>query len=186
MQKERGAFWRGWWWWGVRLNAPGSSRLNPETETEEMERGERHAHGRTTEPADMGGGRRRLRWILLLLFALSVQPQAVCAVGTFELQIRHFQNAQGLLHTGECCDLQASGGQHCSARTSVTPSSGPASRSTGCASTRSARARLGLAARGSWAATLKRCAIMDTKEEVVVEEEEEEEEEDQKGLMDTL
>lgn len=34
----------------------------------------------------------------------------------FELQIRHFQNPHGRLQTGECCDLQASGAQHCSAR----------------------------------------------------------------------
>lgn len=34
----------------------------------------------------------------------------------FELQIRHFQNSHGLLQTGDCCDLQASGGQRCSAR----------------------------------------------------------------------
>lgn len=34
----------------------------------------------------------------------------------FELQIRHFQNPHGLLQTGDCCDLQASGGQRCSSR----------------------------------------------------------------------
>uniref|UniRef100_A0A665UE81 Notch ligand N-terminal domain-containing protein n=1 Tax=Echeneis naucrates TaxID=173247 RepID=A0A665UE81_ECHNA len=42
--------------------------------------------------------------------------QAVYAVGMFELQIRHFQNPHGLLQTGDCCDLQATGGQRCSAR----------------------------------------------------------------------
>ncbi|CAB1348553.1 unnamed protein product [Coregonus sp. 'balchen'] len=42
------------------------------------------------------------------------QRQAVCAVGMFELQIRHFQNPQGVLQSGECCDLQATGGQRCS------------------------------------------------------------------------
>lgn len=42
--------------------------------------------------------------------------QAVCASGMFELQIRHFQNPHGLLQTGDCCDLQTSGGQRCSAR----------------------------------------------------------------------
>ncbi|MEQ2204767.1 hypothetical protein XENOCAPTIV_018260, partial [Xenoophorus captivus] len=41
---------------------------------------------------------------------------AVCAAGMFELQIRHFQNPHGFLQTGDCCDLQASGGQRCSAR----------------------------------------------------------------------
>lgn len=46
----------------------------------------------------------------------SLWTQAVCAVGMFELQIRHFQNPHGLLQTGDCCDLQASGGQRCSAR----------------------------------------------------------------------
>uniref|UniRef100_A0A8C6PL96 Notch ligand N-terminal domain-containing protein n=1 Tax=Nothobranchius furzeri TaxID=105023 RepID=A0A8C6PL96_NOTFU len=40
----------------------------------------------------------------------------VCAVGMFELQICHFQNPHGLLQTGDCCDLQTSGGQRCSAR----------------------------------------------------------------------
>lgn len=34
----------------------------------------------------------------------------------FELQIRNFQNLYGLLQTGDCCDLQASRGQDCSAR----------------------------------------------------------------------
>lgn len=40
----------------------------------------------------------------------------MCAVGVFELQIRHFQNPNGLLQTGACCDLLANGGQRCSAR----------------------------------------------------------------------
>ncbi|KAJ3590528.1 hypothetical protein NHX12_008478 [Muraenolepis orangiensis] len=75
------------------------------------------AHGPTPRSARRGQPPPRLRWSIVLLFALSVQPQAVCAVGIFELQIRHFQNTQGLLQTGECCDLQASGGQqHCSVR----------------------------------------------------------------------
>ncbi|KAK1900104.1 Protein jagged-1b [Dissostichus eleginoides] len=34
----------------------------------------------------------------------------------FELQIYYYQNPLGLLQTGDCCDLQASGGQRCSAR----------------------------------------------------------------------
>lgn len=46
----------------------------------------------------------------------SLWTQSVCAVGMFELQIRHFQNPHGLLQTGDCCDLQTSGGQRCSAR----------------------------------------------------------------------
>lgn len=46
----------------------------------------------------------------------SLSTQAVCAVGMFELQIRHFQNPYGLLQTGDCCDLQASGGQRCSGK----------------------------------------------------------------------
>lgn len=42
--------------------------------------------------------------------------QTVCAVGMFELQIHHFQNPHGFLQNGDCCDLQSSGGQRCSAR----------------------------------------------------------------------
>uniref|UniRef100_G3P5W0 Delta-like protein n=1 Tax=Gasterosteus aculeatus TaxID=69293 RepID=G3P5W0_GASAC len=42
--------------------------------------------------------------------------QAVCAVGMFELQIHYFENPLGLLQNGDCCDLQAGGGQRCSAR----------------------------------------------------------------------
>lgn len=86
-----------------------------------MDRGGRSGHlpaeEITGEPA-MGRGRLRLRsrWAVILLVALTIQPQAVCAVGMFELQIRHFQNPYGLLLTGDCCDLQAGGGQRCSAR----------------------------------------------------------------------
>lgn len=49
-------------------------------------------------------------------FFSSLWAQAVCAAGMFELQIRHFQNPHGFLQTGDCCDLQATGGQHCSPR----------------------------------------------------------------------
>uniref|UniRef100_A0A3Q3JSI4 Notch ligand N-terminal domain-containing protein n=1 Tax=Monopterus albus TaxID=43700 RepID=A0A3Q3JSI4_MONAL len=52
----------------------------------------------------------------LRLSHFSLWTQAVHAVGMFELQIRHFQNPHGLLQTGHCCDLQASGGQRCSSR----------------------------------------------------------------------
>lgn len=49
--------------------------------------------------------------------SLPLPGQAVCAVGMFELQIRHFQNLHGVLLTGDCCDMQASGSnQRCSAR----------------------------------------------------------------------
>lgn len=34
----------------------------------------------------------------------------------FELQIHYFENPLGLLQNGDCCDLQAGGGQRCSAR----------------------------------------------------------------------
>lgn len=51
-----------------------------------------------------------------LFLLLSFWTQDVCAAGMFELQIRHFQNPHGLLQTGDCCDLQGSEGQHCSAR----------------------------------------------------------------------
>ncbi|XP_068601845.1 protein jagged-1b [Brachionichthys hirsutus] len=78
--------------------------------------GSRKITGRT----DMRSGRQRahlhLQGALLVLLALTVQPQDVFAVGMFELQIRHFQNPHGLLLTGDCCDLQASGGQRCSVR----------------------------------------------------------------------
>ncbi|XP_030599717.1 protein jagged-1b [Archocentrus centrarchus] len=67
---------------------------------------------------DMRAGRHQghfhLQRTLIFLVALTVQPQGVCAVGMFELQIRHFQNPHGHLQTEECCDVQASGGQRCS------------------------------------------------------------------------
>ncbi|KAK6295657.1 hypothetical protein J4Q44_G00333700 [Coregonus suidteri] len=84
------------------------------------------AHGRKPVDCCSGGARSSARtemrkdrrrgqqWTAIFLFALSLQPQAVCAVGMFELQIRHFQNPQGVLQSGECCDLQATGGQRCS------------------------------------------------------------------------
>ncbi|KAF7668932.1 hypothetical protein LDENG_00269360 [Lucifuga dentata] len=61
-------------------------------------------------------GHLHLQRTVMFLVVLMIQPQAICAVGMFELQIHHFQNPQGLLQTGECCDLQASGGQRCSVR----------------------------------------------------------------------
>lgn len=39
--------------------------------------------------------------------------QAVHAVGMFELQISQWQNTLGILQSGQCCDLQSSGGQRC-------------------------------------------------------------------------
>lgn len=38
----------------------------------------------------------------------------MCAVGTFEVEIRQWLNPQGFLQSGQCCDLQVSGGQRCS------------------------------------------------------------------------
>uniref|UniRef100_A0A3Q4BCM6 Notch ligand N-terminal domain-containing protein n=1 Tax=Mola mola TaxID=94237 RepID=A0A3Q4BCM6_MOLML len=58
----------------------------------------------------------RCNFVLSTLPSSSLWTQDVCAVGMFELQIRYFQNPYGLLQTGDCCDLQASGGQRCSAR----------------------------------------------------------------------
>ncbi|GAA6091283.1 protein jagged-1b isoform X1 [Tachysurus ichikawai] len=60
----------------------------------------------------------------LELFILCFEPQftslsafktkeAVHAVGMFELQIRQWQNSLGILHNGQCCDLQSSRGQRC-------------------------------------------------------------------------
>ncbi|XP_015225793.1 PREDICTED: protein jagged-1b-like isoform X2 [Cyprinodon variegatus] len=79
------------------------------------------AHKITLMDPGNGGERIRrthlhLQRTVVLLAVLTVQPQAVCSAGMFELQIRHFHNPHGFLQTGNCCDLQASGGQHCSAR----------------------------------------------------------------------
>uniref|UniRef100_A0A3P8WP54 Notch ligand N-terminal domain-containing protein n=1 Tax=Cynoglossus semilaevis TaxID=244447 RepID=A0A3P8WP54_CYNSE len=95
----------------------------------------RGAHGRTRlDPrnwsakinprADMWRDRHRphlhlhlhLHRLVIFLVALTMHPQTVCAVGMFELQIHHFQNPHGFLQNGDCCDLQSSGGQRCSAR----------------------------------------------------------------------
>ncbi|KAI4874357.1 hypothetical protein NFI96_022214 [Prochilodus magdalenae] len=51
----------------------------------------------------------------LLLLALAAHAQVVRAVGSFELQIHQWQNSLGILHSGQCCDLQAGGGQRCPA-----------------------------------------------------------------------
>ncbi|XP_047451181.1 protein jagged-1b isoform X2 [Mugil cephalus] len=76
--------------------------------------------GEISQKPDVGTQRHRghlhLHRTVIFLVALTIQPQAVFAVGMFELQIHHFQNPHGLLQTGDCCDLQASGGQRCSAR----------------------------------------------------------------------
>uniref|UniRef100_A0A3B5AD08 Delta-like protein n=1 Tax=Stegastes partitus TaxID=144197 RepID=A0A3B5AD08_9TELE len=48
--------------------------------------------------------------------AALIADNTLIAVGMFELQIRHFHNPHGLLQNGDCCDLQTSGGQRCSAR----------------------------------------------------------------------
>ncbi|XP_026229977.1 protein jagged-1-like [Anabas testudineus] len=80
----------------------------------------RNGRGKITAKSHMKAERHRghlhLQRTLIVLIALTLQPQTVCAAGMFELQIRHFQNPHGLLQTGDCCDLQASGGQRCSAR----------------------------------------------------------------------
>ncbi|KAM4567190.1 uncharacterized protein PAE49_010605 isoform 2-T2 [Odontesthes bonariensis] len=73
-------------------------------------------NGKPEMRAERLRGDLHLRRTMIFLLALTIQPQAVCAVGMFELQIRHFQNPHGLLQTGDCCDLQTSGGQRCSAR----------------------------------------------------------------------
>ncbi|XP_035478543.2 protein jagged-1b [Scophthalmus maximus] len=72
--------------------------------------------GRTDMKCHRHPGHLHLQPTVIFLVALTIQPQAVCASGMFELQIRHFQNPHGLLQTGDCCDLQTSGGQRCSAR----------------------------------------------------------------------
>ncbi|XP_056622392.1 protein jagged-1b isoform X2 [Triplophysa dalaica] len=54
------------------------------------------------------------QWTVIFLVSLALQPQVACALGTFEVQIRHWLNPQGTLQNGECCDPQVSGGQRCS------------------------------------------------------------------------
>ncbi|TSK38354.1 Protein jagged-1b [Bagarius yarrelli] len=58
----------------------------------------------------MDRGHRRIAFFLL---ALAFHAVAVHAVGMFELQIRQWQNTPGVLQSGQCCDLQSSGGQRC-------------------------------------------------------------------------
>ncbi|XP_029302965.1 protein jagged-1 isoform X2 [Cottoperca gobio] len=80
----------------------------------------KNGSGKITGKPDMRSdqlrGHLHLQRTVIFLIALTIQPQAVCAVGMFELQIYYFQNPLGLLQTGDCCDLQGSGGQRCSAR----------------------------------------------------------------------
>ncbi|TNN80414.1 Protein jagged-1 [Liparis tanakae] len=66
--------------------------------------------------SDPPRGHLHLQRAVVFLVALTIQPQAVCAVGMFELQIHYFENPLGLLHSGDCCDLRAGSGQRCSAR----------------------------------------------------------------------
>ncbi|KAM9319202.1 protein jagged-2 isoform 3-T3 [Pholidichthys leucotaenia] len=73
-------------------------------------------HGKPCTSAEPHRGLVHLQQALIFLVALTLQPQSTSAVGMFELQIRHFQNPHGLLQTGDCCDLQSSSGQRCSAR----------------------------------------------------------------------
>ncbi|XP_076138149.1 uncharacterized protein LOC143121600 isoform X1 [Alosa pseudoharengus] len=63
---------------------------------------------RTTRHKERGQTR-----TMLFLVSLALQSQLVCAVGMFEVQIRQFQNPQGLLQNGECCDLPSNRGQRC-------------------------------------------------------------------------
>ncbi|XP_034024225.1 protein jagged-1b [Thalassophryne amazonica] len=87
--------------------AHGKTRLDPTA-------GSAKVSGRS---APRRGHLHLLQRALIFVVALTIRPQAVCAVGMFELQIRHFQNRHGLLQSGDCCDLQAAlEAQHCSAR----------------------------------------------------------------------
>uniref|UniRef100_A0A3P8UC67 Notch ligand N-terminal domain-containing protein n=1 Tax=Amphiprion percula TaxID=161767 RepID=A0A3P8UC67_AMPPE len=72
--------------------------------------------GKPDMRAERHRGHLHLQRTVIFLVALTIQPQAVTAVGMFELQIRHFQNPHGLLQNGDCCDLQTGGVQRCSAR----------------------------------------------------------------------
>nr|XP_057935237.1 protein jagged-1 isoform X1 [Doryrhamphus excisus] len=80
----------------------GTSRLEPRSVT--GRRSDRHP------------GIFHLPRTVFFLVAFTVQPQAVWTVGLFELQIRHYQNPNGLLLNGNCCDLQVGVGQRCSSR----------------------------------------------------------------------
>ncbi|CAN9511434.1 unnamed protein product [Ophioblennius macclurei] len=92
------------------------TRLHPRDRGGQMKEG---ADGRLRRHHPGHRGHRRhlhLQRTVIFLVALTIQPQVVSAVGMFELQIHHFQNPHGLLQSGDCCDLQASSGQRCSAR----------------------------------------------------------------------
>ncbi|XP_076850667.1 LOW QUALITY PROTEIN: uncharacterized protein LOC143500444 [Brachyhypopomus gauderio] len=81
-------------------------------------------HGGTKESADtksarsaraaVRGLKRGHHWSVLFLFSVALQSQVVHAGGSFELQIHEWQNSLGILQSGQCCDLQPSGGQRCS------------------------------------------------------------------------
>nr|XP_061797518.1 protein jagged-1-like [Nerophis lumbriciformis] len=70
----------------------------------------------TGKPSASHPGSLHLPWAVFFLVALTMQPQTVCTVGMFELQIRHYQNPNGLLLNGDCCDVPVGGGQRCSPR----------------------------------------------------------------------
>ncbi|XP_061916268.1 protein jagged-2 isoform X2 [Entelurus aequoreus] len=70
----------------------------------------------TGSRSDRHPGTLHLPRALFFLATLTVQPQAVRTVGMFELQIRHYQNPNGLLLNGDCCDLQVGEGPRCSSR----------------------------------------------------------------------
>uniref|UniRef100_A0A8C2F9C4 Notch ligand N-terminal domain-containing protein n=1 Tax=Cyprinus carpio TaxID=7962 RepID=A0A8C2F9C4_CYPCA len=76
----------------------------------ERSRTVRKSAGRTM----IRGVKRGPHWSVIVLLSLALQPQVVCAVGTFEVQVRQWLNPLGFLQSGQCCDPQASGGQHCS------------------------------------------------------------------------
>ncbi|XP_062860431.1 protein jagged-1 [Trichomycterus rosablanca] len=60
------------------------------------------------DSSDRGHGRSAL-----FLLAVALQAQAVLTVGSFELQIRLWQNSLGVLQSGRCCDPQPGSGQRC-------------------------------------------------------------------------
>nr|XP_040043195.1 protein jagged-1b isoform X1 [Gasterosteus aculeatus aculeatus]XP_040043203.1 protein jagged-1b isoform X1 [Gasterosteus aculeatus aculeatus] len=92
-----------------RTRAHGLARLDPRIASGTIT-------ARPRARSDRHRGHLHLRRTVIFLVALTIQPQAVCAVGMFELQIHYFENPLGLLQNGDCCDLQAGGGQRCSAR----------------------------------------------------------------------
>ncbi|KAI1903827.1 hypothetical protein AGOR_G00031210 [Albula goreensis] len=84
------------------------------TEAEKSRATDGRRHARCSAGTVMGDQARGQQWVVLFLIVLVAQSPGGAAVGVFELQILQVQNLRGLLQSGECCDLLATGGQRCS------------------------------------------------------------------------